>query len=1321
MNTELIVPIEVHAFMANRKVRKFQMFTRWSPSFSLMLNKDFKSPGEPRPYENEEEITDSPKFEGIHVQWELPQALTTGFLHPNTGESQFPLVPNRWLIVRYCALNGQREVAGWVVQSDYLESVDHGLHEGSNSYLNLDAPAGQPKLDYLGRAHDLAAGAWSEPKSRPLFLTALGAGLPAFAAFAPYHKNVFLFHDTLEDLKPGPHTPAPDTDLSYTVIGWYSEDKADILVQAKDIPGLLPPDADDHGIGAVLAALGWTASGDLSAVVHTRYAGTALPVPWKREGEYPPSDRPDGASIKVAIGHSTADALGAMTTQQTRSTRTGDLIRALFQGNLHDLDTPDGPIDLEELTHRAWFSKREGGHIWHVVNRPSDEVNPQQPPPPQPSWVEQLNADQAAYDTAMPKLGYYQWRLWSLWWLHQLPENQRPPDFAFDPEVWQQEISHLCHAVAAQQSTVDALLKRIPHAKDPETLQKEIDEYARKEGLSKTLELKRSPRRDYYRPIDPAIVLANTGSTRPLSRDDALPCRLPSTLLTKLKINDHWITPDANPPTPTLDRLPPVCRTLIAEFDMLDQAARTPNALQAIVADPDTHTEGPFPEYTRVWRQPWLPMYLQWQIKYCATPYHSDDTEHWSFDGHRYCWNGTGAAAGDGEGGRRWTIFTGRSFLTPAITYVLREQLRRELTAAPNDIAEGLQTLREGLTKIEILSQSLDGFHDWLLHHDGTAQVTTDRSIVSWAGETNHVPDGAGDRRQQRFQPVRCSQFCFTDLRIIDRFGQVARMVTPEQHQYLQFQPIRAPSVIPDKPLYPEAPGPQRFLQLPPRLLQDTRLGFEPLYRSSDTHLAAAGHDTPVAGWLLVNHLDHNLLVYAPDGQPLGELRVISTATTSEIIAWNPLPHAPYRHPSHPDFAAAYPHLANFATALLDHTPPAFTDLMATIDQALHHISDPTPVEDRSPARLIGRPIALIRARLGIELLSPPLTDSAWDHALHPPPEDYPHYLWTVRLGDPDRLADGLIGYFAAHEPDQPTTYQQLHAVHPVHASEYTVPDEYVVPIGTGTSMRLPARPPDSPVTHYLTLLACPHTAIHATTDILPITDLTLDADVTHQALAAIRASFRLNPLLAPARTGGCTATTSLGHTPSHPPSLMLDGTLSTYYWSKNWATINHWVMLDLGATTQVSRVQAYLGRSEGGLTPPACVLEASTDIENWTTLAHYSHGPELHHHPAESFTARYLRLRLTNSQTSPIAIRQFEATTNPPISGVVMPRPAAWHGTWTWTEPITMGSDLPLWDELPLLACDDRAYPDDPLPTARTGYLQLHPTTHQQTEREKS
>ncbi|MGW9213291.1 discoidin domain-containing protein [Embleya sp. NPDC055664] len=1349
-DTDLIVPVEVHALLATRDVAAYDDFRRWSPRYPWTFAEEFRSNAEPPV-----QYAEGNPEEGIHVQWQLPEALSTGVIDAATGVSKFPLVPNRWLVVRYAEVRGTLKAAGFLVHSDYLEKADGGPVESAfTPFVDPASPKERPRADYIGRVHALSEGPWREPAARPLFLTAIGSGLPAFAAFAPYHENVFLFHDTLADLKANDNYPPPCT-VSYQVIGWYSRDDADILATARDIAGLLPPDADPDDPADVLRALGWAApDGMPSTITRTRYVGTALGIPWDREGGHPESDRPASGNVNVAIGHSTADAVAALAAQPTGDTDLADRVRALFHGNPDELDHPDGQVSLDEITRRSWFSGHDGGARWQVVNRPGGQTDNQAPPPAQPDWIADLNGDQDDYDRAGHDLAAAQWRLWRLWWLRHLPETRRPLDFDLDEAAWDARIRDAGTRVTDCRAELERLAPKVPHGLTPEALQAAIDRHAETRELPAELELKRTPRQSYHSPADPVLALTGSGTSQPLGRDedDPLPCRLPSRLLTRVKINGVWADVSATPLLPAnTPELPGDIAALVAEFALLDRAVRTPaaggeparTALHAVVADRDANSVGPWPEYTGVWRQPWLPLYLQWEVKYCATPYRSPDTTlNWEFgpgrdgdpepDIHRYRWKGTNAAEGDGDGGRRWTAFGARAFVTPSTRYVLREQARRLAGHAPPELARQLRDMREELETLDVLSQSLDGFHDWLLQQDGAAQAVTDESVLALAGETNHVPDGAEGHGTRRFQPVRAGQFHFIELIVVDRFGRVCSLVQPVGSQPIHFPLVRAESVVPDRDLFLDPPGPQRFVQLPPRIGQPARVRLDPVPLRVDEPPAevdgagtgavevagSAGAETPVAGWLLVNHLDRTLLAYGPDGEPLGELRVVRDVDNIRTTAWNTLPHAPFRHPDDDDFAAAYPHLAAFARGLLRHQPAAFEALTETIDTALDHIVEPAPDEDRSPARLIGRPIALVRARLNLDLMGEPLSDPSWKRALVPAGEpypdereypdyrDYPDYRWTVRLGDPDRLSDGLIGYFAADDHDLRTRYHRFHAVDPNGPA-----NTYVTAIGTGAHLTVPARPADRPATHHLTLLACPHTAVHATTDILPVAEVGVDADTTHRALARIRASFRLNPLLAPDRFGPPTASASAEAGAGHPAPAMVDGDPSTSYESAEPPVAGDWVGLDLHVEREVEGVDILLGRADGSGIPAATELEASADGEQWTVLRGYGRVAEIHHDVEPPLAVRFLRLRYTAVADEPCAVREFGVRAEPPDSSLVMPRPAAWHGEWTWAEPIVVdGAALPHWDEHVIHNADPLSHPDAPLPVARSGYLQLQP-----------
>ncbi|MEI5098263.1 discoidin domain-containing protein [Streptomyces sp. PmtG] len=1259
-DTDLIVPVQVHALLANRKVRSLHPFHRYQPSFDRMLgtypDDEGRGAAEPEAFSGAKEVGGDETFEGVHVQWELPEALTDGFVAEGDGATRFPLVPNRWLVVRYSWVRGERKAVGWVVHSDYLFSDDEDLYDGYgviNSFVN-PRKTDAPEVDWLGRVHSLADGAWEEPPGeRKLFLTAVGAGLPSFAAFEPFHENVFSLHDDLKDLKDPAHGDSypPDATLSYLVVGWYSDTDEDILNAAAGIPGLLPPGADGSLAADVIAALGWTVAGrtalvqggmgtatghevsnvldhqedtyylsekapvrsdritvDLGSVqqvsslrvlvgdpdgqhplpavrvqtsvdnvdwpaahhqdfdagtpvieytperpvtarylrlwmleagpgpaavrrfeataapqtTRSLYHGTALGLEWKREGDAPDDDRPDATRTKIAFGHSTGEAAVALIGHQTSSPRTAQLFSALYHGTLDTFDGAEGERDLAEVTHRSWFSGSDGGHTWQIV--PRDDRGPapgrSRAAGDEPFPLDELNAAQAEYDHILRQSTEHQWRVWALHWLRNLPDGERPDDL---PAGFDTECDRLLDpgndGPAKQADEALARLAELrhhmPQAAEGQDLQDAIDAWATARGLADHLQLKRLPQESFYKPADPVVLIEGTGGgTVPLTRDrdHPLSCRLPSNLLAEVKIGTDWTAPPASPPDPGLTGLPAVCAALLKEFALLDEAARTPDgdhsALHTITQNPATHARGPLAEYCAPWRQPWLPMLLMWKLTYFPTPYQTADGYHWTFtapppgsglDSYSYLWNGTGTLEADfeSEGNVLNRLFRSRAYLAPTTVYVLREQLARYRADYPSADTAGLAALRRELEPLDILSQTLDGFNDWLLQLDGGAQVPTEPEVAALAGEQNHVPDPAGGPFQKRFQPVRAGQFFLTDLRIVDRFGRCADLVTSGAggNWYDQY-PLKTPSVAPSRDLYtePRLINPERFVQLSPRILQDTRLAIAQ---------APSGMAEGLAGLLLVNYLDKTLGVYGPTGQALGELRTVATSGDTRATVYSPLPHSPYTGRTDPRFLTDHPQLAGFLTGLLDRDDAvgAFEALVATIDKSLRAVVDPAAEDSKLPGLLIGRPVALVHATLDIELHHPLPADPSWDTVLNPPADTADDDTWAIRLGDPHALDDGLIGYFSS-APGQGVDYGLLCALDP--AAEH----DYLEAITNGRDLALPARPATRPCTRHVTLLAHPHLPVHATTDILPVHSLRLDPERVHQALAAVRASF---------------------------------------------------------------------------------------------------------------------------------------------------------------------------------------------------------------------
>ncbi|MGI5335985.1 hypothetical protein ACQEVS_00590 [Streptomyces sp. CA-181903] len=262
-----------------------------------------------------------------------------------------------------------------------------------------------------------------------------------------------------------------------------------------------------------------------------------------------------------------------------------------------------------------------------------------------------------------------------------------------------------------------------------------------------------------------------------------------------------------------------------------------------------------------------------------------------------------------------------------------------------------------------------------------------------------------------------------------------------------------------------------------------------------------------ICAWLVPNHLDQALLCHAPDGAPLGSVATGVMPDGTTVPRWLPLPGAaPAPDPAHG-------HLYELVTALLALDRPTLSTFLRGVDRALTTIA---PSGDQDPpttlSRLLGRPLALVRARVRLDLDGPALPDPSWRNLLDPAAPAYPRYRWPVRLGERDQLGDGLVGYY------QERDYTGLHTVLAEDdLADLADPHDYLRPIGPGHGMALPARPPrdhDATSTAHVTLLLDPYGAVHATTGILPTAQLRVPSRAFEESLGALAAGFRFGPML---------------------------------------------------------------------------------------------------------------------------------------------------------------------------------------------------------------
>ncbi|OLZ45439.1 hypothetical protein BS329_34005 [Amycolatopsis coloradensis] len=1049
-------------------------FRRWRPNFDTMITK--KKPAEPAPFSDE----DSGPADGVWLHWMLPEGLRHGAPDPKTGALSFPLVPNRWLIMRRVK---DEQDEGWVVESDCLrEKVDD---EGEASRYAVAGPSGLLLPRYIGKAISLTDSddGWKEPRPGvPQTLTALGPGLPAFAVFQPYNKNVFSLHDPL--------TGIDEAKVSYSVVGWYSHDEI-LTTRTPRSLGWKPPDSTTY--------------------TRSMFSGTVPGLTWKRDGR-PDDPLPAGRDIKIALGNSASDALEAMRKKENGNQRRSQVLSALQHGLFDELTSPDGADGLRKELHREWFSRTPAGFAWQIADAPARQGKPWPPLTPEERAYEKalLNTFkdfQSRLDHSRFRLAELRNRLYHLWWLRNLPGDH--PD-GFDAKADKQLDVEASGSLAGEVRDLfreeTALAAGLPDLTDPHV--------GEKWDLRPHRRFRLIPTGDQHRPMDPVVLMrfpAGYDPSPPATQHEPLACRNGTQFLTKIKVGDSYVGPEEVKGV-LAERMPTFGTDVAAagfrdEMLLLHRATKekstagNPTLLEDL-CDPKIGPklcEGVLPGYTSRWtRQPWTPMYVLWKMRAYLLGYPSDPAGSWrtTKDG-TFDWSKAGSPPS-----RNPHTFQGRSFLVPKVEQVLRGQLEHYGT---EDIAA-----TEGR---ELLSQALHGFHDWLrsLRPGASADPTATDAHAVHGGVKDLVGDAHRalpdlDDANAGFQPLRAAQAIVAGLHVVDRFGRSLDVVTSDNLGSCWL--ARAQSITPSQTLKTEHVD--HYVQFPPRVLQDARLRFDQLSVFEDERVLEPHTDDddvpgPIAGWLMVNRLGNSLLVYDSAGRGLGECLLAVGGDGERTIRWRPLPEAPAWT------ADGFPHLFPFVEALRTRTAKAFSALLETIDLASLTIAPGREPDASEIALLLGRPIAVVRARLRGELAGPAIGDPRFTGIDPPAVPEFTKARFTVRLGSVNLLSDGLIGYARKNR------YDKLYVVHDAPPAS----DGYLHSRDTDDTLDVDFRPAirsDQPEDwsrdQRVTLLMDPIATTHATCDVVPVVDLSLQTRHTEPFLRTLRASFQSGPLL---------------------------------------------------------------------------------------------------------------------------------------------------------------------------------------------------------------
>ncbi|MCM3884560.1 hypothetical protein [Frankia sp. R82] len=559
----LVVPVDLDVLVVNRALQGRDSFRSWQHTYQAL--DDYLSP-EPEAGDRQ---SNDPVYShtGVHLHWTLPRGLRHGVQDPATGAISYPLVPNRWLVIRVSGTS-TRGAQAWVIESDcpYSPRAQEDGHDfarsspylvnattlsawqaSPDSYRNtMDPDVAQVQIGLAFGHTDNTP--WTERAGRdPLFVTAMATGDPYFTTYTPHNAGVFSFLDDLADV-------GSATVLGYRVIGWYSDPDADVLAS-------LPPGTS---YADQLAHLGWQdprLTGETghdaaaSPITRSLYAGTALSVGWDPDATAAPVPDPldtiqDNGALSVALGNTTEDAFTALAGQSLHANgaepSAADL--SLLRAFLHDLlavaEEKGGDERVRRQIRDAAFATSAGGHRWTVAPPPADgspadgspadgspadgssadgsNAEAAAPPPfVPPAWLATLNDDQRQLDERLGELVDLQWRLNALWLKNGIAgASMTEIDDVPDQDLMTRELDaeregSLAHTVGVRTAQVRELAAKVPqpdhtepHANAHDAFVAGVGAFAAAKGLTGGAELKAVPRASYAQNNNPVVSLS---------------------------------------------------------------------------------------------------------------------------------------------------------------------------------------------------------------------------------------------------------------------------------------------------------------------------------------------------------------------------------------------------------------------------------------------------------------------------------------------------------------------------------------------------------------------------------------------------------------------------------------------------------------------------------------------------------------------------------------------------------------------------------------------------------------------------------------------
>ena len=474
------------------------------------------------------------------------------------------------------------------------------------------------------------------------------------------------------------------------------------------------------------------------------------------------------------------------------------------------------------------------------------------------------------------------------------------------------------------------------------------------------------------------------------------------------------------------------------------------------------------PVAMNVWSQAWIPLFADCTYELAELSFDDFEFMDLDYEINEDVWN----SIKDGTRDVSWHTTNQVLPLFAKAGSVLSDQVNSYRLNAANQAPSGLADLAIQLQTYDVLSTVLD----------------INDAIMS----TGHN------------DLMHCGLVRLKRLLIIDAFGN-----------HIEFDPqTNTPQVA----MSLESSDDSEFAILRPRSTQPMRVLLTLVKGEDETDTPKrAGYDvSPVSAFLLPDHIEWAMEVFDAQGQGSGQLRVtqrdirLGGFQTGRLL-WDPAPGVETELGAAPDVGNC--HINSMLNDLIEISiqdevklqeakrqypddalswpEGVLSSLMRAIDTTLWNTDPLGKAPEDLPALFSGRPLALVRAELSIEVQGEDGEETSHDTTLE------------VKLGDMERLVDGLLGYYIDND------YSRFYSVltdHVVSDSENNLQHEYLRTDST-IDLRVGQK-------RQLTLVMDPQSDVHVTTGILPQKEVSLMREHKQQQLAQIAPTYRAGPML---------------------------------------------------------------------------------------------------------------------------------------------------------------------------------------------------------------